>query len=199
MDFNDPNMPQSEYVRLSSSIRMVPTMPKKLIENLESEGIYTIEGYAKASEKIISLMKDPLGYNQPDTCYFKQLMEELVARCEIRPIPYDGEYIKDIEIIEGSEAADAAAAGETLTVSSYIDGCEDEVDAGLTVDEEEYDFVCRYHWSARRGFQTAIMDRKLYLVGGQTGKYTFADDVWYRGSFFCCRLMSLCPQRPICR
>jgi hypothetical protein len=106
-------------------------------------------------------------------CRLKKKAEIIVERCENKYIPYDGEYLKNMVIIDGVGAATAAALDTS--------GCFDEYKT-IRIPEDETDTVCRQTLDVRKHPAGATINGRVYASGGYSTLEDFGDDVWFRGA-----------------
>lgn len=123
----------------------------------------------------------------PDLCHQLKRFQVIMYNCANRYVPYDGEFMKTLQLING-----ATKLSNTVTDPT---GC-DLDNAHYTVPEKEVDYVCRslFNPKMNAGFATSgakgSQYAKVYLTGGYTNWTLSGDDAWYRGA---CPLVLLPP------
>ena len=117
----------------------------------------------------------------PNLCHEKLKAEKIAYNCLNKYVPYDGEFLKHLVILDGGGAATTEVTDPT--------GCSVD-NAKVKLADDETDIVCRQHMEPRRhvahvAVGTAGSARsKVYISGGYTNLTDIGEDVWYRGEFY---------------
>jgi len=177
---------QVEFLRPSSPLSFMG-IEDDMARAYGAAGLDTIDRLATAEKDVIVELKlDEFG---DDVCRQKKIAEALMLRCQVQPVVYDGEFIHDLEIVEGDAAAqdfalEEAGGADDDAVEVEIpdeDGCGMEVFEGLVpVEDDDVDRTCRWSMAPRRSMGCVTMDGIVYNVGGYEGSNVYANDVWYR-------------------
>jgi hypothetical protein len=117
------------------------------------------------------------GSNSTNLCYERYRAEKITYTCTNQYIPYDGEFMKSLVIIDGVD--------RVQTVESDANGCTDEI-RGMKVDEATTDFTCQWRPAPRRHTAYATIGKRVFVSGGYTNRSTVGSDLWYRGTVSFC-------------
>ena len=64
----------------------------------------------------------------PEFCDILADVQEIMERCKVKPVTYDGEFFEDVHIVEGDAAAEEWTSGvtqEELDAANFVsDGCD---------------------------------------------------------------------------
>jgi hypothetical protein len=116
----------------------------------------------------------------PNLCYERLYAEALSYKCSNKHIPYDGEFMKSLVIIDGG--------GKPKGFTTDPSGCTAE-NSGVTLPMNFTDVVCRQLMKPKRHPAVAVSGStgdqyaRVYVSGGYRNRSEFGDDTWYRGGY----------------
>ena len=109
-----------------------------------------------------------------DFCYHRLRMQLILNHCENRYVPYDGEFLVHMVIVDGVGAINDG----TGTVDTSV--CASVVTAN-DIPEDVQDPVCRQAFPPRKQSAVGVLDDRVYASGGYYEQSVIGSDVWYRG------------------
>lgn len=157
------------YIRGSTELaHPVLNYTEEFLGHLHNAGLYTFQDFADSDVATVNALKGSVSEQQ--VCVEKRRLQKIVYTCSNQDVPYDGEFINSIVIIEGSfvpedNVVDDGCLGYTV---------EENVDESMT------DLVCRQQPPPRQVAGVGVIGSRYFVVGGRNSISNFGDDVWYR-------------------